>query len=67
MVNTQEGHVLMKLNTGEEVIWNGKITELPITDVIIKYVENMDSRQTTRGLNIQNREKVIYHPKNWIA
>ena len=56
----------MNLNTVDEFTWHGKVNELPVTDVIIKYVEHMASRQTTKGLNIQNREKVIYHPTIWI-
>ena len=57
----------MILNNGEEVTWHGNIAELPITDVIIKYLENMDSRKTTKVINIMNREKVIYNTNNWIA
>ena len=67
MLNKQGGHVLMNLNTAVEVTWHGNIAELPITDVIIKYLENMDSRKTTKVINIQNREKVIYNTNNWIA
>ena len=57
----------MNLNTGEEVTRHEKITELPITDVIIKYSEQMASRQTTKGIKIQKRDKVIYNPTNWIV
>ena len=40
---------------------------MPITDVIIKPVERMALHQTMKGLKIQNIEKVIYHPTNWIT
>ena len=65
-VNTQGGHVLMILNTREEVTTHKNVTELPITNVTIKAVECMASRQTTKWLNIQNINKVMYHPTDWI-
>ena len=40
---------------------------MPITDVIIEAVGRMDSCQTMKGLNTQNREKFIYYPTNWIS
>ena len=40
---------------------------MPITDVIIKPVERMALHQTMKGLKIQNIEKVIYNPTNWIT
>ena len=44
MGNKQEGHILMNLNTGEEVPQHGKITELPVNYVVTKAVVCMASR-----------------------
>ena len=65
--NKQGFCVLMNFNTGVEVTLHGNITELTITDVIIKYVELMASCQTIQLLKIHNREKFIYNPNNWIS
>ena len=67
MVNKQGGHVLINLNIGEEVTRHGKVTELPVTDVITKSFEHIDSSQTTKGLKIKNKETFIYHLTNWIV
>ena len=48
MVNKQGGRVLINLGTGEEVNIHGKITELSVTDVVIKSVENVASSQTMK-------------------
>ena len=67
MVNTQGVRVLINLDTREEFSRIGKITGLPITDVVIKSIEHIASRQTIKVLKTQNREKVIYHPTDCIA
>ena len=61
------GHVLMNLNTIEEVTRHRKVIELPVTDVIIKAVEIIDSSRIMKGIKIKNRENIIYHPTNWIT
>ena len=57
----------MNFNKGEEVTCHRKVTEIPITDVTIKSVGRMDLHKTMKGLNIQNIEKVIYHPTDCIS
>ena len=66
MVNKQVFHVILNFNTGEEVTRHGNITELPVTDVVIKSVERMASYQTMKVIKIHNRVKVIYRPTDWI-
>ena len=67
MINKCEDHLLMNLNTREEVNWHGKITKITVTDVIIKAVEGMALHQIMKVIKIQNIEKVIYHPTDWVS
>ena len=64
--NQQGGHELMDLNSGQ-VITRNIVHEIPVTDVVIKAVENMAYGQGFKSLKFYNRNGVIYHDADWIA
>jgi Xaa-Pro aminopeptidase len=64
--NQQGGHDLMDLNSGQ-LISRNIVHEIPVTDVVIKAVENMAYQQGFKSLNFKNRHGVIYHDADWIA
>ena len=66
MNNIQGGHELMNLQTGL-VIMRNKIWERPITDLVIRAVENMAAEQGITTLKITGRNKVPLYPADWIA
>ena len=63
--NQQGGHELMDLNSGQ-VITRNNVHEIPVTDVIIKAVENMAYGQGFKSLKFYNRNGVIYHDANCV-
>ena len=64
--NFQGGHEVMDLNTGC-VITCRKVTEIPVTDVVIKAVEAMAHNQGFKNLKFKNRHGVIFHYADWLA
>ena len=64
--NFQGGHEVMDLNTGC-VITCRKVTEIPVTDVVIKAVEAMAHNQGFKNLKFKNRHGVIFHDADWLA
>ena len=56
----------MDLNT-RHVITCRKVTEIPITDVVIKAVEAMACNQGFKNLKFKNRHGVIFHDADWLA
>jgi hypothetical protein len=64
--NQQGGHGLMGLNSGQ-LISRIIVHEVPVTDVVIKAVENMAYQQGFKSLKFKNRNGVIYHDAGWIA
>ena len=50
----QGGHEVLALDTGL-LLSTPKITKLPLTDVVVKTVENMASSQSFKSLKFQNR------------
>jgi hypothetical protein len=64
--NQQGGHELMDLNSGQ-LISRNIVQEIPVTDVVIKAVENMAYEQGFKSLKFKNRHGVIYHDADWIA
>jgi hypothetical protein len=58
--NQQGGHELMDLNSGQ-LISRNIVHEIPVTDVVIKAVENMAYQQGFKSLKFKNRNGVIYH------
>ena len=63
----QGGHVLMNLNTGKKTTRIGCIKVLPMTDQVIKCVEALAHKQGIKELKIQNRDKSIFYPSDWLA
>ena len=57
--NFQGGHEVMDLNTGC-VIMCHKVTEIPVTDVVIKAAEAMAHKQGFKYLKFKNRHGVIF-------
>jgi hypothetical protein len=64
--NQQGGHELMDLNSGQ-LISRNIVHEIPVTDVVIKAVENMAYQQDFKSLKFKNRNGVIYHDADWIV
>ena len=56
---TFRAHEVMDLNTGR-VITCRKVTEIPVTDVVIKAVEAMAHNQGFKNLKFKNRHGVIF-------
>ena len=56
----------MSLETGFEIS-SSKVTKLPITDIVIKTVENMAERQGFKTIKFQNRKGEVYHDESLIA
>ena len=66
MPNLQGGHELMDLRTGR-VITRRKVTEIPITDSVIRIVKEMAEQQGIKSLKLTGRNKQPIHPADWIA
>jgi hypothetical protein len=43
------------------------VHEIPVTDVVIKAVENMALQQGFKSLQFKNQNGVIYHDADWIV
>ena len=64
--NFQGRHEVMDLNT-RCVITCRKVTEIPVTDVVIKANEAMAHKQGFKNLKFKNRHGVIFHDADWLA
>ena len=64
--NIQGGHELMDLNSGR-VITRRKVTEIPVTELVIKAIEQMAYNEGFKSLKFKNRCGVIFHDTDWIA
>jgi hypothetical protein len=64
--NQQGDHKLMDFNSGQ-LISRNIVHEIPVTDVVIKAVDNMAYQQGFKSLKFKNRNGVIYHDADWIA
>ena len=58
----------MDLNSGK-MITRSRVTEIPITDRIIKAVEDMGHQQgfPKTGLKLTNKLGIVYHDNDWLA
>ena len=56
----------MNLSTGREFTRH-KVTECPVTDMVIKAVETAAEKQGHKSLKFYNRHKIELHPADWIA
>ena len=66
VLSIQGGHEIMDLHSGE-TITRARVTEIPVTPVVIKAVEDMAYRQGFKSLKFKNRNKVIFFDTDWIA
>jgi hypothetical protein len=64
--NIQGGHELMDLKTGR-VITRRRVTEIPVTELVIQAVENMAHEQGLTTLKITGRHTSSLYPADWIA
>ena len=62
--NTQGGHEVMDLNTGK-LNHCRKVTEIPMTDLVIKAVEALAYKQGFTELKFRNRHGIIFHDADW--
>ena len=63
----QGGHELMDLNSGSVITHHRKLTEIPITTLVIKAVKTMAKCQGFKSLKFKNRHGVVFHDTDWIA
>ena len=63
--NRQGGHELMDLNSGR-LITRNSVTELPVTELVIRAVEAMAEAKNMKSLKFTNRHKLSIHPADWL-
>jgi hypothetical protein len=64
--NMQGGHELYDLNSNR-VITQARVTQIPITDVVIKAIERIAKDQGFKTLKFKNQKGSIFHDADWIA
>ena len=57
----------MDLNSGCVIIGGGKITEIPITKVVIDAIEAMAECQGFKSLKFKNQDGIVFHDTDWTA
>jgi hypothetical protein len=62
----QGGHELLDLNSGR-VITCARVAQIPVTDVVIKAIEQIAEDQGFKTLKFKNQKGTIYHDADWIA
>jgi hypothetical protein len=65
-LNMQGGHELYDLSSGR-VITHARVTPIPVTDMVIKAIEQIAKDQGFKSLKFKNRKGTIYHDADWIA
>ena len=61
----QGGHKLMDISTGK-VITRRRVKELPMTDIVIRAVEQMAKKQGIKSLKFTTRDGVPFEDADWI-
>jgi len=64
--NQQGGHEILSLSTGR-VLTRRKVTEIPVTDLVIKAVEKMADNDGIKTLKFTNKAGVELHHADWLA
>ena len=64
--NFQGSHEVMDLNTRHMIMCH-KVTEIPVTNVVMKAMEVMAHNQGFKNLKFKNRQGVIFHDADWLA
>ena len=62
----QRGHEVINLATGQVVV-RPRVTKIPITERVIKTVEEVAERQKMKSLKVTGRNKTLILPAEWIA
>jgi hypothetical protein len=62
----QGGHELYDLNSGR-VITRARVTQIPVTDVVIKAIECIAEDQGFKSLKFKNCKGTIFHDADWLA
>jgi hypothetical protein len=62
----QGDHELYDLNSGREIT-QARVTQIPVTDVVIKAIERIAEEQGFKSLKFKNRKGAILHDADWIA
>jgi hypothetical protein len=62
----QGGHELYDLNSSR-VITRARVSQLPVTDMVIKAIEKIAEDQGFKSLKFKNRKGAILHDADWIA
>ena len=57
----------MDLSTGRKMDRAGRIKVLPITQQVIDRVEQLAAKQGVKGFTIQNRDRKVFYPTDWLA
>jgi hypothetical protein len=65
-INMQGGHELYDLNSNR-AITRARGTQIPVTDVGIKAIEQIAKDQGFKSLKFKNRKGAIFHDADWIA
>ena len=65
--DNKKGYAILDLNSGRETVRDGRMTVLPVTNVVINAVEKLAEKQGIKSLKIQNQNKTIFYPAEWIA
>jgi hypothetical protein len=60
----QGGHELYDLNSGR-VITRARVTQIPVTDVVIKAIKQIAEDQGFKSLKFKNRKGAIFHDANF--
>jgi hypothetical protein len=67
LVNSmQGGHELYDLNSGR-VVTRARVTQIPVTDVVIKAIKRIAEDQGFKSLKFKNQTGIIFHNADWIA
>jgi hypothetical protein len=62
----QGGHELYDLNSGR-VITRARVTQIPVTDMVIKGIKRIAEDQGFKSLKFKNCKGAIFHDADWIA
>jgi hypothetical protein len=65
-LNMQGGHELYDLNS-TRVITQARVSQIPVTDVVIEAIEKIAEDQGFKSLKFKNRKGTIFHNADWIA
>jgi hypothetical protein len=62
----QGGHELYDLNSGRGIT-RARVTQIPVTDVVIKAIKRIAEDQGFTSLKFKNCKGAIFHDADWIA